>query len=115
MTDIVLDLTIPPSVNATRKIDYWGHQKQKFWFADNDKRLVFNGQHKFEPLMGRYEVLIQVSEKVMRKDLDNIVKASIDYCVSRQMVRGDGPKWLRRLVVEIADVPDGCRVTLRPA
>jgi hypothetical protein len=114
MPDIVLDVAIPPSVNSTRKIDYWGHQKLKFWFADNDKRLVYNRQHKYEALIGRYEVIIQVSEEHIRKDLDNIAKAAIDYCVSRKMVRNDNPKWLRRVVVEIADVPDQCRITLRP-
>jgi len=115
MSDTVLDLTLPPSVNTTRRVDYWGHQKAENWRKDNDKRLMVNRQNKYETIVGAYEITIHIRRTTMRKDPDNILKCLLDYCVSRGAVSDDGPQHIESIHVLWADdLPEQCRVTIRP-
>ena len=114
MTDTTLDLSLPPSVNTTRRIDYWGHQKAENWRKDNDKRLMANKQNKYQTITGAFEITIHIRRSIMRKDPDNILKALLDYCVSRSVVADDSPKYIEGIHVLWADdLPEQCRVTLR--
>lgn len=117
LTTIVIDLPAPPSVNRTRRVD-WSAQKQtSAWKRSADafmlqRRDVF----KLAKIQGRYELLIALSEERSRIDLDNGIKAIIDYLRRIELVVDDSPKYLRRLVVEWchpAAAPEGVRVTIQ--
>lgn len=116
--EVVLDLPVPPSVNQTRRIDNAGRGKIKRWRADADMHLLAAKCRTREPLKirqlsGHFEMHIVISDKLSRIDLDNHVKNLIDYCVSREFVPDDSPKYLRRLIVEWGAAISGCRITIR--
>jgi Holliday junction resolvase RusA-like endonuclease len=62
----------------------------------------------------RFELLIILSENHTRIDLDNGLKALIDYLRKIELIEDDSPKHMRRLVVEFGLAPFGCRVTVKP-
>ena len=64
------------------------------------------------PITGRHELHITVSPSV-RLDLDNPLKAVIDAMRRFGLVTDDSPKYLRKLVVEWGEAPEGVRVTVR--
>lgn len=113
----VLDLPAPPSVNRTRRVD-WSAQKQTAtWKRTADAFMLQRNARgaKLQKITGRYELLIALSEEHSRIDLDNGIKALIDYLRRIELVVDDSPKYLRRLVVEWchpAVAPEGCRVTI---
>ena len=109
---ITLDLPIPPSVNRTRKIDWAGLRALKEFYLRTDLHLTAYGPRPppVRLIKGAYEVLIQVPES-SGYDLDNHVKTLIDYLVSREFVRDDRRRYLRRLVVEWIEA-ELCRVTI---
>lgn len=116
--DIVLDLPVPPSVNRLRKVDWNGSRKAKKWRLAADKfvlaaRCRSRNPIKFQ-MLDRFEVLIVFSEDHTGMDLDNGVKATVDYLRLIELIHDDGPKHMRRLVVEWGHAPEGCRVTVRP-
>ena len=117
MIEIVLDLPVPPSTNKMRRggggpAARW--RKAFYKHADG----VLQATRPRDPLkakrlLGRYEATIQINERLSRVDLDNHVKALLDYVVSREFVPDDSPRYLRRLVVEWGCPVNGARVTLR--
>lgn len=117
--DIVLDLPAPPSVNRTRRVDWRGMGRFKGWTRNADALVLasrgrmVNPQRWAPPLM-RFEVRIVMSEHHTKIDLDNGVKWLIDYLRRIEVIVDDGPKHMRRLVVEWGLAPEGCRITLRP-
>lgn len=116
--DIVLDLPCPPSVNKLRHIDRAGTRLRKQFYRQADLHILAARGRTHEPipvrkLLGPFEAIIQISEKLSKIDLDNHVKVLLDYAVSREFVTDDGPKYLRRLVVEWGCPVTGCRLTLR--
>lgn len=116
--DVVLDLPSPPSVNRTRRIDWKGKRQLTAWEnVANAYVLAAKGRSR-SPLVlrkiPRFELFITVSEHHTRIDLDNGLKALIDYLRRIELIEDDGPKHMRRLVVEWGPALHGCRVTVRP-
>ncbi len=113
-----LDLPVPPSVNKLRRVDPAHHRERKEFYRRADMYLLAARGRTREPLpvrklLGRYEVTIQISEKLSRVDLDNHIKILLDYAVSREFVVDDSAKYLRRLVVEWGCPLEGCKLTIR--
>jgi hypothetical protein len=111
----VLDLPPPPSVNETGR-DYGpGTAALHRWHRVADAEvLAQGGMRRLPRIGGRYQVLVTLDERNCRADLDNGIKALIDYARRIELVRDDSPKYLRRLVVEWGEAPTGCRLTLTP-
>jgi Holliday junction resolvase RusA-like endonuclease len=115
--DIVLDLPAPPSVNRTRKIDWAGRRQLTAWKNVADGYVLAAKCRQISPLVlckvPRFELFILISESHTRIDLDNGLKALIDYLRNIDLIEDDGPKFMRRLTVEWGRAPFGCRVTVR--
>jgi hypothetical protein len=119
MVEIVLDLPVPPSVNKLRRGDTGvGARLRKAFYRRADMHIMAARGGTREPLpvrrlLGPYEAIIQINEKLSHADLDNHVKCLIDYAVNREFVPNDNPRYLRRLVVEWGCPINGARITLR--
>lgn len=113
--EITLDLPAPPSVNRTRRIDLTSLRMVNDW-KDAADAMVMVTRRPGEPrrIMGRFELLITVSAAHSRADLDNGLKALIDYLKRIEVIEDDSPKFLRKLTVQWGVAPEGCRVTVRP-
>lgn len=115
--DIILDLPAPPSVNRTRKIDWKGKRQLTAWGNTADAYVLAAKGRAVQPLKLRkiacFELHILISEHHTRIDLDNGLKALIDYLRRIELIEDDGPKHMRRLTVEWGLAPHGCRVTVK--
>lgn len=116
--DIVLDLPCPPSVNRTRRVD-WKGKRQITAFANVADAYVLAAKvRSVSPLklvkVPRFELIITLSEQHTKIDLDNGLKALIDYLRRIGLIEDDSPKHMRRLTVEFGRAPFGCRVTIKP-
>ena len=115
--DIVLDLPAPPSVNRTRRVDWAATRVVKAWQNVANAYVLAAKGRANSPLklckVSRFELLIVMSEHHSRIDLDNGLKALIDYLRKIELIEDDSPKHMRRLVVEFGLAPHGCRVTVR--
>jgi len=116
--DLVLDLPAPPSVNRTRKIDWKGKSQLKAWGNVADAYVLAAKSRERSPLklrrIERFELHIIVSEHHTKIDLDNGLKALIDYLRRIELIEDDGPKHMRRLTVEWGIALHGCRVFVKP-
>lgn len=114
--EIVLDVPAPPSVNRTRKVHWAGHRKYETWKKNAGLHLIANGQYrKAKPgIKGRYELTITLNESLCKTDPDNPTKAAIDFLRSLELITDDSPIYARKITIEWGDVPDGCRLTVRP-
>lgn len=114
---IVFDLPVPPSVNRTRKVDWRAGKKFKGWTKRADLMVLGSRcrSHAPQPRMisGAYELLIVLSEKHTRIDLDNGIKWLVDYLRRIEAVTDDSQKYFHKLTVEWGDAPEGCRVHIR--
>jgi Holliday junction resolvase RusA-like endonuclease len=117
-SDITLDLPPPPSVNKTRKIDWAAARAVKAWQNVANAYVLSAKGRAVSPLqfvkIQRFHLHIVLSEAHTRIDLDNGLKALIDYLRKIELIEDDSPKHLRRLVVDWGHAPHGCRVTVRP-
>jgi len=118
----VVDLPMPPSTNRL-----WSHGENgrggkvflgpayRKWKAQADLLAIANRVYRgIEVITGPFEAHIALNKTVGKGDLDNRVKALLDWAQSREMIRND--KFCMRLIVEWvepANAPDGCRLTLR--
>jgi len=116
--DIVLDLPAPPSVNRTRQIDWKGRKQVSAFHSVADAYVLAAKGRTNSPLkltkIKRFELTITMSEHHTKIDLDNGLKALIDYLRRIELIEDDSPKHMRRLVVEWGLAPFGCRVTVKP-
>lgn len=115
--DVVLELPGPiPSVNRTRRVNWAGHRKLLQWHTDCNWQIAAFGPRDvsrgiMKPI-DRFELHVTVGEQGC--DLDNL-KAIADYLKRIEVIADDARKNMRRLVVEVGDVPAGrVRVTVRP-
>lgn len=111
----VIDVPVPPSTNRTRRIDWRSHSKVMAWHKSADNKMMFVPKAARRPVLGKFELLITMSEQHSRLDLDNGLKCLIDYLRRIELIVDDSPKYLRRLVVEWCHpsvAPDGVRVTI---
>lgn len=115
--DIVLDLPAPPSVNKTRRVDWAAVRHVRAWHNVANAYVLAAKGRTNSPLklvkVARFELLITMSEHHTKIDLDNGLKALIDYLRRIELIEDDSPKHMRRLVVEWGLAPYGCRVTVR--
>jgi len=115
--DMILDLPFPPSVNRTRKLDFSSLRVVNAWKNVANAYVMAAKSRKDSPLklakVSRFELHIVMSER-SRADLDNGLKALIDYLRKIELIEDDSPKHMRRLVVEFGHAPHGCRVTVKP-
>lgn len=115
--DIVLDLPPPPSVNRTRRVDWSAIRGVKAWQNVANAYVLAAKGRAISPLklakISRFELLVVLSEHHSKIDLDNGLKALIDYLRRIELIEDDSPKHMRRLVVEFGLAPMGCRVTVR--
>lgn len=116
--DIVLDLPPPPSVNRVRRVNWAALRAVNAWKNVADAYVLAAKGRRVSPLrlakVSRFELHVVMSETRTRIDLDNGLKSLIDYLRKIELIEDDGPKHMRRLVVEFGTAPMGCRVTIRP-
>lgn len=119
---VTLDLPFPPSVNRIwRQAAKAGKNRIRLagdyikWKADADVRVIVNKTWRRVCIQGHFEAHIALNSEIGRwGDLDNRIKAILDWAQSRALVTND--KNCRRLIVEWvqhASAPEGCRLTLR--
>lgn len=118
--DIELDLPAPPSVNRVWMRAKAGKRQTftapayKAWKREADNMIAAAAQFRgVKPLPAQFEAHIILSERHTSIDLDNSAKCVLDYAVRCNLVVDDGPKYLRRLLIEWGDAPLGCRLILR--
>jgi Holliday junction resolvase RusA-like endonuclease len=114
ISQITLDLPIPPSVNALRRVDWANNAKRQRYYLHADLHISAYGP---KPAPVRiicrpFEVTIQIPEQGPRIDLDNHCKCLLDYLVSREFIPDDNRARLRRLVVEFSQQIQACRVLI---
>jgi hypothetical protein len=114
MSEICLDLPVPTSVNATRRIDWEGNMRRRNWAKLADTMILARKRGPMPTIDGPFEVIITVSEADTKGDLDGFAKVLIDYAVRLGLVHDDTPKYLRRVTLEWGEAMDGCRMMLRP-
>ncbi len=114
--DIVLDIPIPPSVNATRRVNKAALGKVDEWKCSADALVMASGQYRFakqNPVGEKFELTIIFDEGKSRLDLDNGVKAAIDYLRRIELIKNDDARYLRALHIVWGKAPEGCRLVLR--
>ena len=115
--DIVLDLPAPPSVNRTRRVDWAATKVVKAWQNVANAYVLAAKGRSNSPLkltkVQKFELHVLMSDQ-SKIDLDNGLKALIDYLRKIELIEDDSPKHMRRLVVEFGRAPFGCRVTIKP-
>ncbi len=115
--DITLDLPAPPSVNRTRKLDFSSLRIVNAWKAVANEYVLVAKRRKEGPLklnkISKFELHVVFAE-TSKLDLDNGLKALIDYLRKIELIENDSPKHMRRLVVEFGHAPFGCRITVKP-
>ena len=110
----ILDLPPPPSVNRTRRVDWAGSNKVRDWCKAADGEIyAAGGMRKFVHLSGQFEATLILDETLNSIDLDNGIKAVIDYARRIGLVVDDSPKFMRRVIIEWGRAPSGCRLILR--
>jgi len=116
--DIVLDLPCPPSVNKVRRVDWSSVRVVKAWQNVSNAYVLAAKGRANSPLklvkVPRFELHIVMSEHHTKIDLDNGLKALIDYLRKIELIEDDSPQHMRRLIVEWGLAPFGCRVTVKP-
>jgi Holliday junction resolvase RusA-like endonuclease len=116
VTEIVLDLPTPPSVNALWRSGRKRVYRSKAyldWLRAADAELMVRRQMPKLKISGPFEAHVTLSRKHARGDLDNrATKALWDFLQSREIIRNDSD--CQRLTAEWGEAEAGCRVTLRP-
>ena len=112
---ITLDLPIPPSVNAMRRVDWAGNKQRREYYLRTDLFLVAHGPRPppVRLITGAFEIRIQIPECLSGIDLDNHCKALLDYLVSREFIPDDAKRYLRRLVIEWGSPTPACHITIK--
>ena len=112
---ITLDLPAPPSVNRMRRIDLAAHRLALAWARTADNIVMAQRTRMAaKSIKGPFELHVVIDATRTRMDLDNGLKALIDYLRRIEVIEDDGQKYMRRLVVELGEAPEGCRITLLP-
>jgi Holliday junction resolvase RusA-like endonuclease len=116
--DVMLDLPIPISVNALRRVDWSSMVRTTEWKRQADALVMVAKRRPHNPLkfenIQRFEITLTFDERQTGIDLDNGIKGILDYLVLVEVIENDAPKNMRRLVVEWGEAPTGARATIRP-
>lgn len=119
---IVFELPVPPSVNSIwrqgNKKVYLNPKYVSWVYACDVAILADGGAAKLGKIEGRFGLLLEINEAMIRKnrDLDNCAKVVADYCRRLGLIEDDNLQFMRRITVQLDDTPSalGCRVTLSP-
>jgi len=112
--ECLVDLPPPPSVNLTRRLYGPGYQKIAQWKHQAGMRVLLDGGlKKLSRMPDRFEATVILSEKLCRCDLDNALKAVIDYAKILELIVDDSPRYMRKVTVEWGEAPHGARLILR--
>ena len=115
----ILDLPLPPSTNRIWARSPGGitlSKDYRIWKENADKFVLFTGAWwRATKITGRFtaEIVLDANERKRAGDLDNRIKATLDWCQSRELIRNDSD--CDALTVCWGEAPTGCRVTLRAA
>jgi hypothetical protein len=100
---------------VTRRAHGRGIAELEGWHQVADREVLAAGDVRRLPrISGQFQATVMLDEKSCRADLDNGIKALIDYARGIELVSDYSRRFLRRLVVEWGEVPTGCRLTLTP-
>lgn len=118
MTEITINIPAPPPINQTRRIDWAKHAKHMAWrkrAGGSILEFMSNARKAGTPnhIAGQFEIAITLDEKTVNCDLDATLKGTVDFLVVSGIVTDDSKKYMRRVVLEWGDCPEGCRVMLR--
>jgi crossover junction endodeoxyribonuclease RusA len=118
LQQMVIDLSMPPSVNSiwrysrARKKPYLAERYQT-WKRDADNRFLAN-RKAWRSIKGPFKAtVVFAKEKRGRSDLDNRVKALMDWLQRAAIIENDS--LCESLSVSWGYAPEGCRVKLRAA
>jgi Holliday junction resolvase RusA-like endonuclease len=112
--EIVVDLPFPPSVNRIWRGNRGIVHRSKVyidWVTDADMGVMARRQYPKRKIAGAFEAHVVFNPVGQRGDLDNRIKAVLDWAQSRDLIRNDSD--CRRLIAEWGDAEHGCRLTLR--
>jgi Holliday junction resolvase RusA-like endonuclease len=116
--DVVLDLPPPPSVNRTRRVNWAAKREGDAWRNVANAYVLAAKGRAVAPLkltkIKRFELIVTLSEHHTKIDLDNGLKALIDYLRKIELIEDDSYKHMRKLTVQWGLAPMGARVTVRP-
>jgi Holliday junction resolvase RusA-like endonuclease len=111
----VVDLPSPPSANRLWRVPRSGSGKPyaspeyRKWIDQADALSIalaqFRGVRRID---GPFEVHVVIQETA--GDLDNRLKAILDYCEDRALISND--RNARKITMEYGEAPHGCHVTL---
>lgn len=117
---IEMHLPYPPSTNKLWRRASNGRQhvtlsdEYRAWKRRaDDLTLSLHGLRGVRQITGAFEVrlILQRLDNLPRGDLDNRIKAVLDWAQSRELILND--KHCERLSAEWGDAPHGCRLILR--
>src|ERR1019366_6375800 len=113
----VIDLPMPPSTNriwarspggVTLSKDY------RVWKDCADRFVMYTGAWRgATKIAGRFtvEIVLDINERRRTGDLDNRIKAALDWCQSSELIRNDSD--CDELRAYWGEAPHGCKITLR--
>ena len=89
-------------------------EEYKVWIDTANKFVLYTGAWRRAtkiPGLFSAEIVIDIGERRRAGDLDNRIKAILDWCQARDLVRND--RDLEELTIRWGEAPHGCRITLR--
>lgn len=123
MASITIDLPMPPSTNSiwrrgwNRKTGQpvtYLNKTYKDWKLRADAELEKQHPGPRPLLTGAFNVrLVLAAHKRFKMDLDNRIKAALDWAKQAGLIADD--KYQNRVTLEWGDVPSGARITLEDA
>lgn len=112
--EAVLYLPPPPSVNRTRKVNWAYAGAHGRWIKAADMTILANGGLRRLPkMLGKFEVRLVLDEHLNNLDLDNAIKAVVDYARRIGLVIDDDKRHMRKVTIEWGRAPHGCTLHLR--
>ena len=115
LNGLVLELPAPPSINRAGAEWRLGNSASRVrrWRRAADAHLLVTGQHrKLDQRIEGYFTIDIVWDRSLVGDIDNRVKYLLDYLQYLHLFEDDS--LCRAMTVGYGNVPDGCRVRLRP-
>jgi Holliday junction resolvase RusA-like endonuclease len=117
---IAVDLPVPPSTNKLWRQgggDTYGRvhlsKAYKTWKHTADMQVMADGGLRgFKTIKGEFEVRIVLDrDQNARGDLDNRIKALLDWAQSREIIAND--KHCQRIIAEYGEAHQGCRLIVK--
>jgi hypothetical protein len=110
---ITYDWPIPPSVNRLRRVDFKQHRLLTKWRDRADALVMLQKRGPLPRLTSPVEIHVVVKD-TYHGDLDNVFKVLCDNLVRLAIIPDDSPKYVKRIVMEFGEAPEGVRITLKP-